>query len=99
MKIPELFKNGHTVFSFEVFPPKKDADVSVIYDTLDQLGDLHPDFISVTYGAGGSTSKRTVEIAADIQSYGIPLRELPPPSLSATSRRISAPSPSRTLPA
>ena len=81
MKIPELFKNGHTVFSFEVFPPKKDADVSVIYDTLDQLGDLHPDFISVTYGAGGSAA------------------ELPPPSLSATSRRISAPSPSRTLPA
>ena len=56
MKIPELFKNGHTVFSFEVFPPKKDADVSVIYDTLDQLGDLHPDFISVTYGAGGSAA-------------------------------------------
>ena len=79
MKIPELFKNGHTVFSFEVFPPKKDADVSVIYDTLDQLGDLHPDFISVTYGAGGSAAGAT--------------------SLSATSRRISAPSPSRTLPA
>ena len=59
MKIPELFKNGHTVFSFEVFPPKKDADVSVIYDTLDQLGDLHPDFISVTYGAGGSAAGAT----------------------------------------
>ena len=43
MKIPELFKDGHTVFSFEVFPPKKDNDVSVIYDTLEQLGDLHPD--------------------------------------------------------
>lgn len=56
MKIPELFKNGHTVFSFEVFPPKKDSDVSVVYNTLEQLGDLHPDFISVTYGAGGSAA-------------------------------------------
>ncbi|MGN1340236.1 MAG: methylenetetrahydrofolate reductase [NAD(P)H] [Oscillospiraceae bacterium] len=56
MKIPELFKNGHTVFSFEVFPPKKNSDVSVIYNTLEQLGDLHPDFISVTYGAGGSAA-------------------------------------------
>ena len=56
MKIPELFKNGHTVFSFEVFPPKKDSDVSVVFNTLEQLGDLHPDFISVTYGAGGSAA-------------------------------------------
>lgn len=56
MKIPELFKDGHTVLSFEVFPPKKDSDVSVIYNTLEQLGDLHPDFISVTYGAGGSAA-------------------------------------------
>ena len=71
MKIPELFKNGHTVFSFEVFPPKKDADVSVIYDTLDQLGDLHPDFISVTYGAGGSNSKNTLSIAEEVQKSGV----------------------------
>lgn len=56
MKIPELFKNGRTVFSFEVFPPKKDSGVSVIYSTLEQLGDLRPDFISVTYGAGGSAA-------------------------------------------
>lgn len=56
MKIPELFKGGRTVFSFEVFPPKKNSDVSVIYNTLEQLGDLHPDFISVTYGAGGSAA-------------------------------------------
>lgn len=56
MRIPELFKNGRTVFSFEVFPPKKDNDVSVVYNTLEQLGDLHPDFISVTYGAGGSAA-------------------------------------------
>lgn len=56
MKIPELFGKGRTVFSFEVFPPKKDSGVSVIYETLEQLGDLKPDFISVTYGAGGSAA-------------------------------------------
>lgn len=68
MKIPELFKEGHTVFSFEVFPPKKNSDVSVIYNTLEQLGDLHPDFISVTYGAGGSAAgASTTELVRHIK--------------------------------
>ncbi len=54
MKIPELFKDGRTVFSFEIFPPKKDGSIDTVYKTLDGLVDLKPDFISVTYGAGGS---------------------------------------------
>lgn len=54
MKIPELFKDGKTVFSFEIFPPKKNGSIDTVYKTLDGLADLHPDFISVTYGAGGS---------------------------------------------
>lgn len=54
MKIPELFKDGKTVFSFEIFPPKKDGSIDTVYKTLDGLVDLKPDFISVTYGAGGS---------------------------------------------
>ena len=54
MKIPELFKSGKTVFSFEIFPPKKDGSIETVYKTLDGLSNLHPDFISVTYGAGGS---------------------------------------------
>ncbi|MCH5206068.1 MAG: methylenetetrahydrofolate reductase [NAD(P)H] [Oscillospiraceae bacterium] len=54
MKIPELFNNGKTVFSFEIFPPKKDGSIDTVYKTLDELVDLKPDFISVTYGAGGS---------------------------------------------
>ena len=70
MKIPELFKDGHTVFSFEVFPPKKDNDVSVIYDTLEQLGDLHPDFISVTYGAGGTAAgASTIDLVRRIKEH------------------------------
>lgn len=56
MRIPELFKSGKTVFSFEIFPPKKDSSVDTIYKTLDELTDLHPDFISVTYNAGGLTT-------------------------------------------
>ena len=56
-------------FSLEIFPPKPDAYESVIYDTLDQLTDIHPDFISVTYGAGGmKNSSRTIKIASDIES-------------------------------
>lgn len=54
MKISELFNNGKTVFSFEIFPPKKDGSIDTVYKTLDELVDLKPDFISVTYGAGGS---------------------------------------------
>lgn len=54
MKICDLFKDGHTVFSFEIFPPKKDGSIETVYKTLDELTGLKPDFISVTYGAGGS---------------------------------------------
>ena len=57
----------------EVFPPKPDTDINVIYDTVDKLKELRPDFISVTYGAGGSTRGRTVEIADRIQNgFNIP---------------------------
>ena len=72
MKTAELFEN-RTVFSLEVFPPKPDADESVIYDTLNGLSDICPDFISVTYGAGGgSNGSKTIQIASDIKHrYGV----------------------------
>ena len=54
MKIRDIFKTGKTVFSFEIFPPKRNGSIDTVYSTLDELTDLHPDFISVTYGAGGS---------------------------------------------
>ncbi|MCM1181003.1 MAG: methylenetetrahydrofolate reductase [NAD(P)H] [Clostridium sp.] len=66
--IKDIFSKGKTVYSFEVFPPKKDEDIYDIYKTLDTLKTLHPDFISVTYGAGGSNSKRTASIAAYIKN-------------------------------
>lgn len=59
---------GKTVFSCEVFPPKRNDDIYEIYKTLDELKLLKPDFISVTYGAGGSNSKKTATIAAYIQN-------------------------------
>ncbi len=55
--------------SFEVFPPKKDGEFEAAFETLDALGALSPDFISVTYGAGGSRSGKTIEIASYIQNH------------------------------
>lgn len=65
--IKDLFSRKKTL-SFEVFPPKKDGEFEKAYETLDALAALNPDFISVTYGAGGSRSKTTVEIASYIQN-------------------------------
>lgn len=72
MKTSEIFRNK-TVLSFEVFPPKKTSPIETIYNTLDELKNLSPDFISVTYGAGGSlNSSSTIEIASAIKNrYGI----------------------------
>ena len=67
MKINELLAQRPTLV-FEIFPPKnKDGDITSIYSTIDQLAELKPDFISVTYGAGGSTTRNTVEIASMIK--------------------------------
>lgn len=66
--IKDLFHKNRPTYSLEVFPPKKDADVSVIYDALDEFKTLHPSFISVTYGAGGNTAENTFAIASYIQN-------------------------------
>lgn len=66
--IKDLFHTNRPTYSLEVFPPKKDADVKVIYDALDQFKTLHPSFISVTYGAGGNTAENTFAIASYIQN-------------------------------
>lgn len=71
MKAVEFFKKK-TVLSYEVFPPKRTSAVNTIYDTLSELKELSPDFISVTYGAGGGeNNNQTFEIASAIKSYGI----------------------------
>lgn len=73
MKIKEIFDSRKVSFSFEVFPPKATSPVSTIYNTLEELKDLNPDFISVTYGAGGSlTGNRTLELSSLVkEKYNI----------------------------
>lgn len=73
MKIHELYTTKKPVISLEIFPPKKDAAIETVYQTLEELKDVKPDFISVTYGAGGQGKvNKTLEIAAKIkQEYGI----------------------------
>ncbi len=89
MKIREIF-DKKTVFSFEVFPPKKTSSVDVIYRTLDELHDLKPDFISVTFGAGGSSNNTfACDVASRIKENGItPMIHLP--CINYTKEEISA---------
>jgi methylenetetrahydrofolate reductase (NADPH) len=72
MKIKDLFGRGAPVFSFEFFPPKDDAGVVNLFATIKSLRELNPSFVSVTYGAGGSTRRKTIEITKQIkQETGI----------------------------
>lgn len=68
MKIKDKFAVKKPLVSFEIFPPKVNYPVDTIYDAIDELNDLNPDFMSVTYGAGGSTKDKTVEISSYIQN-------------------------------
>ena len=68
MKIPELFEKKKPVFSLEIFPPKRKSGLEKIYDTIEKLTVCKPDFISVTYGAGGNIANNdTCDIAANIK--------------------------------
>lgn len=69
MKINELFQKKKPVISFEIFPPKRDTTIKNIDRTLEILSSLKPDFISVTFGAGGSTTNNlTFQIADQIKN-------------------------------
>ena len=73
MQIPELYEKKKPVYSFEIFPPKKIGNLDNIYATVEDLAHLEPDFISVTFGAGGKTKDTlTGEIASTIRDrFGI----------------------------
>src|ERR671923_1155856 len=72
MRIAEILEQQRPVFSFEFFPPRTDDGQATLEDTLAVLKDDRPDYVSVTYGAGGSTRERTVEITKWIkQDLGI----------------------------
>ena len=59
MKVNEIYRNKRPTFSFEIFPPKQTGTLESIYSTIDALASLSPDFMSVTYGAGGSSRHNT----------------------------------------
>ena len=72
MRIDELLATQRPVFSIEFFPPKTPAGVEQLFETVQALKPLAPDYVSVTYGAGGATRDGTVEIAERIKSeHGI----------------------------
>lgn len=72
VKIKDLFGRGYPLFSFEFFPPKDDAGVASLFETIQRLHDLAPSFVSVTYGAGGSTRRKTIDLTKKIkQETGI----------------------------
>ena len=73
MKIIDIIKTGKPTLSFEVFPPKTDSSFESVKYATEEIAKLKPSFMSVTYGAGGGTSKYTLDIAENIKkNYGVP---------------------------
>lgn len=73
MKLNELFIQDKLSLSFEVFPPKVDTAFESVKHATEEIAKLHPSFMSVTYGAGGGTSRYTLEIAKNIKKmYDVP---------------------------
>ena len=72
MKLTEILNRKELSLSFEVFPPKSQDVFDVVKDATEEIAALKPSFVSVTYGAGGGTSKYTLEIAKNIKRvYGV----------------------------
>ena len=73
MKIRDLITQDKATLSFEVFPPKKDTDFADVEAAALGIAALKPDYMSVTYGAGGSTKGHTIQLAQEIQEkYDVP---------------------------
>jgi methylenetetrahydrofolate reductase (NADPH) len=68
MHIRDVFKKHPTTFSFEFFPPKDEPSVEALYETIAEIEQLKPSFVSVTYGAGGSTRERTHDLVVRVRS-------------------------------
>ena len=74
MKISDIFAKKEVTLSFEVFPPKTEVSYLSVEEATERIAAIGPDFMSVTYGAGGGTSKHTASIARDLQEkYGTPV--------------------------
>lgn len=68
MKIIDILRRDRVTLSFEAFPPKTDSAFDSVIHAVDSMSKLRPDFMSVTYGAGGGTSRNTAKIAAHVQN-------------------------------
>jgi len=68
MKIKDILESGRPTLSFEVFPPKAGSDIAPILEAVRDISEIRPDFMSVTYGAGGGTSDATAGIASFLQN-------------------------------
>jgi methylenetetrahydrofolate reductase (NADPH) len=68
MKISDILSTGKPTVSFEFFPPKTDQGFQDLFHTIKALQPLHPDYVSVTYGAGGSTRRMTVDLVKRIKT-------------------------------
>ena len=68
MKISEKLKSSSPVFSFEFFPPKDETGFQSLFETIGKLKPANPAFVSVTYGAGGSTRSKTVDLVGKIKN-------------------------------
>ena len=68
MKIIDILKNNTPSLSFEVFPPKTTSSFESVKEAVVEIAELHPSFMSVTYGAGGGTSQYTLDIAREIKT-------------------------------
>ena len=71
LKIIDILNSKKTVISFEFFPPKTEKGELELFDNILSLKKLKPDFVSVTYGAGGSTREKTNELAVKISKEDI----------------------------
>ena len=77
MRLTEKLKTGKPALSFEVFPPKTSDTFDTVLDAVRQIADLKPNYMSVTYGAAGTTAAYTLELASEVRRLGVtPLAHL-----------------------
>ena len=67
MKVRDILAKDGLIISYEFFPPKRPEDEKIFWDTVERLRQWNPDFVSVTYGAGGSTHDKSIEIASQLR--------------------------------
>ena len=73
MKITDILGSKKFTLSFEVFPPKTESHFDTVKSAIEEIAEMHPAFMSVTYGAGGGTSQYTLDMAKNIkEQHNVP---------------------------